>query len=127
MKIEVWSDYICPFCYIGKRRLENALDQFEYKDEVELIFKSFELNPNAEKKMDGNIHQIIAKKYGISVEQAKVSNNQYVVSGAQPPELFLEVLDKVKKEEVSSEVVRGKNQDNENANEDSCSDGKCEI
>lgn len=78
MKIEVWSDYVCPFCYIGKRRLESALNQFEYKNEVELIFKSFELNPNSKKKMDGNIHEIIAKKYGISVEQARVSNNQIV-------------------------------------------------
>lgn len=48
MKIEVWSDYVCPFCYIGKRRLEMALEQFPYKDQVEVEFKSFELDPNAE-------------------------------------------------------------------------------
>lgn len=78
MKIEVWSDFICPFCYIGKRRLESALNQFEYKDEVELIFRSFELDPNSKKKFDENIHEIIAKKYGISIEQAKASNNQIV-------------------------------------------------
>ncbi|MBU3161589.1 DsbA family oxidoreductase [Clostridium frigoris] len=76
MKIEVWSDFVCPFCYIGKRRLEIALEKFEYKDEVELIFKSFELDPSAKKKFDGNINEIIAKKYGIPVEQAKASNNQ---------------------------------------------------
>ena len=78
MKIEIWSDFVCPFCYIGKRRLESALNQFEYKDEVELIFKSFELDPNAKKKFDGNIHEIIARKYGISIEQAKASNNQII-------------------------------------------------
>ena len=78
MKIEVWSDFVCPFCYIGKRRLESALDQFEYKDEVELIFRSFELDPNSKKKFDENIYEIIAKKYGISVEQSKASNDQIV-------------------------------------------------
>ena len=78
MKIEVWSDFVCPFCYIGKRRLEIALNKFEHKDEVELVFKSFELDPSSKKKFDENIHEIIAKKYGISVEQAKASNNQIV-------------------------------------------------
>ena len=78
MKIEVWSDFVCPFCYIGKRRLEIALEKFEHKDEVELVFKSFELDPSSKKKFDENIHEIIAKKYGIPVEQAKASNNQLV-------------------------------------------------
>jgi len=78
MKIEVWSDFMCPFCYIGKRRLEIALEKFEHKDEVELVFKSFELDPSSKKKFDENIHQIIAKKYSIPVEQAKASNNQLV-------------------------------------------------
>ncbi len=78
MKIEIWSDFVCPFCYIGKRKLESALNQFEYKDEVELIFRSFELDQKAKKKYDGNIHEIIAKKYGISVEQAKASNGQII-------------------------------------------------
>ncbi|MDT8716891.1 DsbA family oxidoreductase [Clostridium sp. 19966] len=78
MKIEVWSDFVCPFCYIGKRRLENALDKFEHKDEVEVVFKSFELDPEAKKKYDESIHEIIAKKYGISVAEAKASNDQLV-------------------------------------------------
>ncbi|OOM74307.1 DSBA-like thioredoxin domain protein [Clostridium puniceum] len=78
MKIEIWSDFVCPFCYIGKRRLEIALNKFEYKDEVKLVFKSFELDPSSKKKFDKNIHEIIAKKYGISVEQAKASNNQII-------------------------------------------------
>lgn len=78
MKIEIWSDFVCPFCYIGKRRLEIALNKFEHKDEVELVFRSFELDPSSKKKFDENIHEIIAKKYGISVEQAKASNNQII-------------------------------------------------
>ncbi|WP_026883969.1 DsbA family oxidoreductase [Clostridium akagii] len=76
MKIEVWFDFVCPFCYMGKRKLEIALEKFEHRDEVELVFRSFELDPSSEKKFDENINEIIAKKYGISVEQAKASNNQ---------------------------------------------------
>lgn len=86
IKIEVWSDFVCPFCYIGKRRLETALDKFEYRDEVELEFRSYELDPSAKKKYNENIHQIIAKKYGITAEKAKKSNEQIV---AQAKELGL--------------------------------------
>lgn len=87
MKIEIWSDFVCPFCYIGKRRLEMALDKFEHKDEVEITFRSFELDPSAEKKYDESIHELIAKKYGIPVEQAKASNDQLI---AQAKTLGLE-------------------------------------
>lgn len=79
MKIEVWSDFVCPFCYIGKRRLEMALNKFEHKGEVELVFRSFELDPTAKKKYDENIHELIAKKYGVTVEQAKASNDKLVM------------------------------------------------
>jgi predicted DsbA family dithiol-disulfide isomerase len=74
MKIEVWSDYVCPFCYIGKRRLEEALEQFPHKDQVEVEFKSFELDPNSPKNIDQSIHEVLAKKYGMSLEQAKQAN-----------------------------------------------------
>ncbi|MBT2724343.1 DsbA family oxidoreductase [Bacillus sp. ISL-46] len=74
MKIEVWSDYVCPFCYIGKRRLEVALDQFPHRDQVEVEFKSFELDPNSPKNIGQNIHEVLAKKYGMSVEKAKEAN-----------------------------------------------------
>ncbi|SMQ81781.1 Predicted dithiol-disulfide isomerase, DsbA family [Bacillus sp. OV166] len=74
MKIEVWSDYVCPFCYIGKRRLEMALDQFPHREKVEVEFKSFELDPNSPKNIGQNIHEVLAKKYGMSVEKAKEAN-----------------------------------------------------
>ena len=45
MKVEIWSDVVCPWCYIGKRRLESALSQFEHADEVEIFWRSFQLNP----------------------------------------------------------------------------------
>ena len=48
MKIEVWSDFVCPFCYIGKRRLENAMEKFPHKEQVTLEYKSYQLDPTAE-------------------------------------------------------------------------------
>ncbi|MFC4559988.1 DsbA family oxidoreductase [Virgibacillus kekensis] len=86
MKIEVWSDFVCPFCYIGKRRLESALDQFPHKEEIELEYKSYELDPNAEKNPGKDIHEILAGKYGMSYEKAKNSNEQL---GQQAAELGL--------------------------------------
>jgi len=71
MKIEIWSDYVCPFCYIGKRRLEKALEDFPHKDEVTIEYKSFELDPNAKRETELSIYEILAKKYGMSVEEAK--------------------------------------------------------
>lgn len=83
MRIEVWSDFVCPFCYIGKRRLEMALNEFEHKEEVELVFKSFELDPQSKKKFDESIHEIIANKYGIPVKQAKAMNDQIVAQARE--------------------------------------------
>ncbi|AKS38157.1 DSBA oxidoreductase [Anoxybacillus gonensis] len=74
MKIEVWSDFVCPFCYIGKRRLEQTLEPFPHRENVEVVFRSFELDPNAKKETPFSIHEIIAQKYGMSVEEAKRAN-----------------------------------------------------
>ncbi len=78
MKIEVWSDYVCPFCYIGKRRLEAALEQFPHRDQVEVVFKSFELDPDCKTDYSVSIHEHLAEKYGISVEQAKEMNENVI-------------------------------------------------
>ncbi|UVI29632.1 DsbA family oxidoreductase [Paenibacillus spongiae] len=82
MKIEVWSDYLCPFCYIGKRKFENALAQFPHKDKVEVIYRSFELGPDSPKDPGVSMDQILASKYGMSLEQAKAANDN-VASQAQ--------------------------------------------
>ena len=87
MKVEIWSDIFCPFCYIGKRKFELALKEFDKKEEVEVRYRSFELNPNAPKSYDKNIHEIIASKYGISYEEAKLNNDNIV---RQAKELGLE-------------------------------------
>lgn len=73
MKIEIWSDIVCPFCLIGKRHLELALEQFEHRDAVEIIWRSFELDPTAPATAEGTLAQAIARKYGISLEQSEAS------------------------------------------------------
>jgi predicted DsbA family dithiol-disulfide isomerase len=70
MKVEVWSDFACPFCYIGKQRLESALEQFEQKDEVEVVYRSFELDPKAKRDVAFDVHDMLVAKYGMSREQA---------------------------------------------------------
>ena len=75
MKIEVWSDFVCPFCYIGKRRLEKALELFDYRDEIEIVYRSFELDPGAPKDTESSIHELLAVKYGLSLQQAQESNH----------------------------------------------------
>jgi predicted DsbA family dithiol-disulfide isomerase len=74
MLVEIWSDVVCPWCYVGKRRFESALNRFEHKDEVEVVFRSFELDPSAPAVRDGDLSDLLAKKYGMSVERAKQLN-----------------------------------------------------
>lgn len=71
MKIELWSDFACPFCYIGKKRFEQALEAFPHKENVEVIYKSYQLNPNAPKVMKASPAESFAKGHRMSVEQAK--------------------------------------------------------
>lgn len=75
VEVEVWSDYVCPFCYIGKRRFEAALQQFEHREAVEVIYRSFELDPNILRDGNPNVHDMLAAKYGMSREQAVANTN----------------------------------------------------
>lgn len=70
IKIELWSDFACPFCYIGKTRFENALNKFSHKDQVEVIYKAYQLNPYAGKTMDGTAADAFAKSHNMSTEDA---------------------------------------------------------
>nr|WP_218624930.1 DsbA family oxidoreductase [Sporosarcina sp. E16_3] len=78
VKIEIWSDYVCPFCYIGKRRLEEALEQTGLGEKAEVVFKAFELDPNSPAVSDTLIKDSLAKKYGMSVEEAKKMTDNVV-------------------------------------------------
>ena len=63
LKIQIWSDIMCPFCYIGKRRLENAIDQFGHQDSIEIEWKSFQLDPNFIASEGDNLAEHLAEKY----------------------------------------------------------------
>ncbi len=72
IEIEIWSDIICPFCYIGKVNFEKALFQFEAKDQVKVSYKSFLLNPDMPTEFnEESVYAYLAKVKGISVEQSK--------------------------------------------------------
>ena len=73
LRLDIVSDVVCPWCYIGKRRLESALSEFEHKDEVEIVYHSFQLDPSAPRKVDANAPTVashLADKYGMTAEQA---------------------------------------------------------
>ena len=74
MQIEVWSDVICPWCYIGKRRFEQALAQFPHRDEISITWRSFELDPQAPRQYEGTLNEMLADKYGVSSAQAAAMN-----------------------------------------------------
>jgi predicted DsbA family dithiol-disulfide isomerase len=71
MRVEIWSDVVCPWCYVGKRNFEAALAQFEQRDEVEVIWRAFELDPSAPAEREGDYATHLAHKYGMSVAQAQ--------------------------------------------------------
>jgi predicted DsbA family dithiol-disulfide isomerase len=72
LQVDVWSDIACPWCYVGKRRLEAALERFPHRDEVDVVWHAFELDPGAPKERDRSqsYAERLAKKYGRSVAQA---------------------------------------------------------
>lgn len=71
MKVEIWSDVVCPFCYLGKRNFDNALHQFEYKDEVEVIWHSFQLDPFVKYQPGRTIYEYLSEHKRISINDAK--------------------------------------------------------
>lgn len=76
MEVEIWSDIACPWCYVGKRRFESALAQFEHADEVRVTWRSFELDPTAPREREGDLAARLAEKYGMTLEQAQASQRQ---------------------------------------------------
>jgi predicted DsbA family dithiol-disulfide isomerase len=70
MQVEIWSDVVCPWCAIGKRRFEAALSRFSHRDEVTVRWRSFELDPTAPQERAGTLVEHLAEKYGTSPAQA---------------------------------------------------------
>jgi len=84
LRIDVWSDIVCPWCYIGKRRLEAALARYPQRDRVEIVWRSFELDPSAPRERDPSVSYAarLARKYGWSVAQAEARIARIVELGA---------------------------------------------
>ncbi len=76
VKVEIWSDVVCPWCYIGKRRFEEALEGFEHRNEVEVIWRSFQLDPGAPHSSDTTVTEHLATKYGVSKLKAEEMNSR---------------------------------------------------
>lgn len=81
MQIEIWSDVVCPFCYIGKRRFESALAEFPGKEKVEITWRSFQLDPDAASGTGLSVTEYLAQRKGIPLEQAR-ELNAYVTEQA---------------------------------------------
>lgn len=76
MKVEIWSDVMCPFCYIGKRKFEAALAQFPQQDKIQVVWKSYQLTPDMVTQPDKTIHQFLAEHKGMSLDAAKEMNDR---------------------------------------------------
>ena len=83
MKVEIWSDVMCPFCYIGKRRFEAAFQEFEHKDNIEIEWKSFQLNPDLVTDPKININDYLAERKGITIDHARQMNDHVTSMAAE--------------------------------------------
>jgi predicted DsbA family dithiol-disulfide isomerase len=75
MKVEIWSDIVCPFCYIGKRKFEKALESFDAKDKVEIVWRSFQLDPEMEYVPNQSVHEYLGKRKGATAKEGKQMND----------------------------------------------------
>jgi predicted DsbA family dithiol-disulfide isomerase len=84
MRVEIWSDIACPWCYVGKARFEKALEAFAHRDEVEVVHRSFELDPGRAKGDIQPVITMLTRKYGMSEAQARAGEENLGVQ-APPP------------------------------------------
>ncbi|QIP15269.1 DsbA family oxidoreductase [Spirosoma aureum] len=83
MEVEIWSDVMCPFCYIGKRKFERALSEFPHKDQVNIVWKSFQLNPAMKTDPDKTINEYLSEAKGWSLEQARQMNDRVTAMASE--------------------------------------------
>ena len=76
MQVEIWSDVVCPWCYLGKKRFERALADFEHGDQVQVVYRSFELDPTAPEGVTTPTVERLAEKYGMSPSEADKAQRQ---------------------------------------------------
>ncbi|WP_210593241.1 DsbA family oxidoreductase [Streptomyces sp. GESEQ-35] len=82
MRVEIWSDIACPWCYVGKARFEKALAAFPHRDEVEVVHRSFELDPGRAKDDIQPVITMLTKKYGMSEAQAEAGEDNLAAQAA---------------------------------------------
>ncbi|AZM62993.1 MULTISPECIES: DsbA family oxidoreductase [unclassified Streptomyces] len=78
MRVEIWSDIACPWCYVGKARFEKALASFPHRDQVEVVHRSFELDPGRAKDDVQLVVPMLAEKYGMSEAQAEAAQDNLI-------------------------------------------------
>lgn len=83
MRIEIWSDVVCPWCFVGKRRLEAALESFEHADAVEVVWRSFQLDPSAPQHGHELTTPVLARKYGRCEDEMRDMQQQLVDVAAE--------------------------------------------
>jgi predicted DsbA family dithiol-disulfide isomerase len=83
MQVEIWSDVVCPWCYLGQRRFERALESFGHRDEVTVVYRSFELDPSAPRDVTTPTVELLATRYGMTAQQAENAQQQMVQRAAQ--------------------------------------------
>ncbi len=74
MRVDIWSDVVCPWCYVGKARFETALGSFEHRDEVEVVYHAFELDPDYPKDQRDTVLSMLSTKYGMPEAQARAAD-----------------------------------------------------
>jgi predicted DsbA family dithiol-disulfide isomerase len=76
MEVEIWADVVCPWCYLGKRHFEQALDSFDHADKVQVVYRSFELDPTATRGVTTPTVEVLAEKYGMTPDRARQAQRQ---------------------------------------------------
>lgn len=76
MQVDIWSDVVCPWCYLGKKRFENGLGSFAHRDEVEVVYRSFELDPSTPRGVTTPTIEVLASKYRMTGQQAQDAQRQ---------------------------------------------------
>jgi len=83
MTIEIWSDVVCPWCYVGKRRLEHALERFAHRDDVELTWRSFQLDPTQRRGDNRLTTEMLSDKYGVPAAEAAAMQERVTALAAE--------------------------------------------
>jgi predicted DsbA family dithiol-disulfide isomerase len=83
LTVDIWSDIVCPFCYLGEENFSRAVGLFEHRDAIEIRYRAFELDRRAKDRYPGSLNEMLAKKYGMTVEQAAANHARLADQAAE--------------------------------------------